>query len=61
MKYFLSVIAMVLILEGLPYFMFPRRFKELIRLLMEMEDSHLRGIGLTMIILGLVMLYLTRL
>ena len=60
MKYFLSVLSMVLIIEGIPYFMFPGRFKELIKILEEMEEFYLRAMGLTMMILGIILLYLTR-
>ncbi len=59
MRYFLSVIAMVLIIEGIPYFMFPAKFKILIRIIEQMEESHLRLTGLIMIILGLIVLYLS--
>ena len=59
MRYFLSVFSMVLILEGIPYFMFPRKFKELIRIILEIDESYLRISGLTVMIIGLIILYLT--
>lgn len=59
MRYFLSVFAMVLIIEGIPYFMFPSKFRELIKKLEEMEDSHLRLAGLIMMIIGLLLLYIS--
>ena len=59
MRYFLSVLSMVLILEGIPYFMFPRKFKELIRIILEIDESYLRISGLTVMIIGLILLYLT--
>jgi len=59
MRYFLSVVSMVLILEGIPYFMFPRKFKELIRIILEIKESHLRISGLVLMILGLILLYIT--
>ncbi|MBN2374276.1 DUF2065 domain-containing protein [bacterium] len=58
MKYFLSVVAMVMIIEGIPYFMFPGRFKDLIRVILDMENSHLRAMGLIIMIIGVVLLYL---
>lgn len=61
MRFFLSVVSLVLIIEGVPYFMFPHRFKEMIKLLEQMEDSHLRVLGLIMMICGLILLYLSRL
>ena len=59
MRYFLSVVAMVMIIEGIPYFMFPGKFKELIRVILDMENSHLRITGLIIMIIGLIFLYLT--
>ena len=59
MQYLLSVLAMVLIIEGIPYFMFPRKFKELIRMVLEIEESYLRIAGLGLMLVGLTLLYLT--
>ena len=59
MRYFLSVVSMLLIIEGIPYFMFPKKFKELIRIILEIEESHLRITGLLLMVLGLILLYLT--
>jgi uncharacterized protein YjeT (DUF2065 family) len=50
---------MVLIIEGIPYFMFPRKFKELIRMVLEIEESYLRIAGLGLMLVGLTLLYLT--
>ena len=61
MRYFLCVLGMVLILEGLPYFAFPRQIKTWLLKLMTMQDSSLRGIGLAMMALGLLLVYLGRL
>lgn len=58
MKYFLSVIGMVLIIEGIPYFMFPAKFKVMMRLIQEMEDAQLRFVGFVVIIFGLLLLFL---
>ena len=59
MRYLLSVVSMVFIIEGIPYFMFPRKFKELIRMILEVEESYLRISGLMLMIIGLILLYLT--
>ncbi|MGA1839739.1 MAG: DUF2065 domain-containing protein [bacterium] len=59
MRYLLSVLSMVLIIEGIPYFMFPRKFKELIRMVLEIEESYLRIAGLGLMLVGLTLLYLT--
>jgi len=59
MRYFLSVVSMLLIIEGIPYFMFPKKFKELINIILEIEESHLRIIGFLLMVSGLILLYLT--
>ncbi len=58
MKLFLLVMSMVLIVEGLPYFIFPEKMKNFLRILSETESETLRKYGLSMIIAGLFMLYL---
>jgi uncharacterized protein YjeT (DUF2065 family) len=57
MKYFLTVIAMILIIEGLPYFIFPEKLKTVLRLLSQSEPSSLRKIGISLISIGLIILY----
>jgi uncharacterized protein len=60
MKYFLCVLGMVLILEGLPYFVFPDKIKAYLAKLLDMHDSNLRVIGLLSMVTGLLLLYLGR-
>jgi uncharacterized protein len=56
----ITVLGMVLVLEGLPYFAFPGTFKGWIRRMLEMPDSHLRGYGMISMVLGLFLIYLAR-
>lgn len=58
MKYFLAVIGMVMIVEGLPYFAFPDKMKLLMRQVMEMEDGVLRRFGFVLMCVGLLAVYL---
>jgi hypothetical protein len=60
MKYFLCVLGMVFIIEGLPYFAFPEKVKSYIMKLQEMPDSVLRILGLSAIIAGLILIYFGR-
>ncbi|MBW2108493.1 MAG: DUF2065 domain-containing protein [Deltaproteobacteria bacterium] len=60
MAYFLSVIGMVMIVEGLPYFAAPSKMRQWIRKLAEMPDSALRTTGFVLMMLGLVVVYLGR-
>ena len=57
MKYFLAVIGMVLILEGIPYFAFPDKLKSYLRKLTDIPDTTLRIMGSVAVIVGLVLLY----
>lgn len=61
MKYFLCVLGMVFILEGLPYFAFPDKVKAYLIKIQEMSDSTLRLLGLSAIITGLILVYFGRL
>lgn len=58
MKYFICVIGMVLVLEGIPYFAFPDKMKALLRKLPEIPDNKLRIYGIAAILTGLACVYL---
>ena len=58
MKYFLCVLGMVLIVEGLPYFAFPDKIKAYLRKLTDIPDTPLRVLGSIAVIVGLVLVYL---
>jgi len=60
MVYFFSVLGLVLIIEGFPYFCFPQKVKEIARLLPDIADSSLRAFGFTLMLLGLLLIYLVR-
>jgi uncharacterized protein len=60
MDYFLCVIGMVLVIEGIPYFGFPDKMKEMMAFVLEQDDSSLRMAGAVMMIAGLVIVILAR-
>ena len=60
MKYFLCVLGMAFIIEGLPYFIFPEKLKIYLLKMTTMPDSTLRFIGISAMIIGLILLYLGR-
>jgi uncharacterized protein YjeT (DUF2065 family) len=60
MKFFLCVIGMVMIVEGLPYFAFPEKMKFWVQKVLEMPDSALRKFGFVLMLTGLWMIYLGR-
>ena len=57
MKYFLCVIGMVLVIEGIPYFAFPEKMKALLLKIPEIPDNSLRICGITAILAGLALVY----
>ncbi|MFH1624549.1 MAG: DUF2065 domain-containing protein [Pseudomonadota bacterium] len=61
MRYFLCVLGLVLVIEGLPYFAFPERFKKMIRKLPDVPDNLLRIFGFIAMGLGLLSIYISRL
>jgi uncharacterized protein YjeT (DUF2065 family) len=60
MRYFLCVIGMVMIVEGLPYFAFPEKMRAWLLKILETPDHALRRVGMVMIATGLVLVYLGR-
>lgn len=58
MRYFLCVIGMVMIVEGLPYFAWPEKMKSWLKKLMEIPDADLRKIGTVLVVVGLFLVYL---
>lgn len=58
MNFFLSVLGLVMIVEGLPYFCFPGHIKALAKKIHEIDDSFLRFIGLVLMLAGLLIIYL---
>lgn len=60
MDFFLCVLGMVLVVEGLPYFAFPERMKRWVARMAEMPDEQLRKLGIAIMALGLLLVYLGR-
>ncbi len=60
MDFFLCVLGMVFIIEGLPYFAFPDKIKTYLIKVTEIPDATLRMLGLAAIAAGLLLVYLGR-
>ncbi len=60
MSFFLSVVGMVLIVEGIPYFCFPSSVKALAQKLMELDEKSLRSMGFFLALSGLIIIYIGR-
>jgi uncharacterized protein YjeT (DUF2065 family) len=57
MEFFLCVIGMVMIFEGLPYFAFPQKMKTWILKLLEVPEGTLRKFGFMLMLIGLGLIY----
>jgi uncharacterized protein YjeT (DUF2065 family) len=55
-----AAFALMLVLEGLLPFLSPRSWRSMFRRFIELADGQIRFIGLTSMILGLLILYLTK-
>jgi len=58
MKFFLCVVGMVMIVEGLPYFAFPEKIKTWMEKINDIPENALRGLGFVLMITGLLLVYL---
>ncbi|MEK8090598.1 DUF2065 domain-containing protein [Thermithiobacillus plumbiphilus] len=59
MNLLLKALALMLVLEGIPYFLSPAGAREAMRQLMDaLSDRQLRSLGLVSMLAGLLLLYL---
>ncbi len=58
MSFFLCVVGMVMIVEGLPYFAFPEKMKFVVEKMLEMPDGSLRKFGFSLMLCGLLLIYM---
>lgn len=58
MKFFLSVIGMVMIIEGLPYFAVPAKMKTWLQQIQAVNNDTLRRMGLVLMAIGLALTYM---
>lgn len=60
MEQLFSLLGLLLIVEGIPYFAFPEKMKSLLARLPQVPAASLRRFGLGAICVGLVILYVAR-
>jgi hypothetical protein len=60
MEFFLSVIGMVMVIEGIPYFAFPEKMKAIMQMAQLQPDNTLRIFGATLMAVGLIIVFLAR-
>jgi uncharacterized protein len=58
MKFFLCVIGMVMVVEGLPYFAFPNKMKFVIEKVLEMPNKTLQRFGFVLMLGGVLLVFL---
>ena len=58
MEFFLCVVGLVMIFEGVPYFAFPAKMKLWILKVIDMPDENLRRLGFFLMLIGLGLVYL---
>lgn len=60
MKLFITLVGLILVLEGLPYVAFPEAMQKWLRQLTQIPPVQLRVIGLTAMLCGFGILYFAR-
>jgi uncharacterized protein len=60
MDYFLSVLGLVLIIEGIPYFAFPEKMKDMLAKLPAVPTGSMRIFGVAAIAIGFILLFIAR-
>jgi uncharacterized protein YjeT (DUF2065 family) len=58
MKFFICVIGMVMIIEGLPYFAIPEKMKVWMQQIQAMPNNTLRRMGFVLMAVGLALTYM---
>jgi len=56
----LLIFGAVLVLEGLPYFLFPEKLKNFYKQIEKTDPNALRAIGFVTLMLGLLIVYFVR-
>jgi uncharacterized protein YjeT (DUF2065 family) len=60
MNYLLTLVGLVLVLEGIPWFLSPSQVRGLLSRMARTPDASLRLLGLTLMLIGLLLVYLGR-
>ncbi len=56
-NFWLAALGLLLVLEGLMPFIFPRAWRETLRSLAQWQDGQVRFLGLTLMLSGLLLIY----
>jgi hypothetical protein len=60
MDYFLCVLGLVLIVEGLPYFVFPEKMKDVLSRIPQLPAASLRIFGIAAIMAGILLVFIAK-
>jgi len=60
MNFFLCAIGLVLIIEGIPYFAFPEKMKQMLAKIPFMPTPVMRAFGTVAVGAGLILIYISR-
>jgi len=55
-----TAFALYLVIEGMIPFVGPKRFRQVVAEISKLSDNHLRATGLTVMIAGIVLLFIVR-
>ncbi len=56
-NYWLAALALMLVLEGMMPFLFPKPWRDILRNLSQMQDGQARFVGLSLMLSGLLLIY----
>lgn len=57
LEFWLAALGLMLVLEGLMPFMFPKPWRQTLRNLSQLHDGQVRFLGLTLMLSGLLLIY----
>ncbi len=57
LEYWLVALGLMLVIEGMTPFLFPALWRNTLRRLSQLQDGQLRFIGLTMMLVGVLVIY----
>ncbi|MDD3883310.1 MAG: DUF2065 domain-containing protein [Gallionella sp.] len=60
LDYLWLALGLMLVLEGMMPFLFPSAWRETLLRLVQFQDGQLRFLGLTLMLMGLLLIYLAR-
>lgn len=59
-NYWLAALGLMLVLEGIMPFLFPKAWRDTLRKVAQFQDGQARFIGLTLMLSGLLLIYLVK-